>query len=367
MLLSEIKNVVKAMINNNLTDINLCLEGHQGIGKTQVLKQVAEECGWNYVAIYCAQTSTEDLLGMPKQIDLGNNEYETTYAKPVLFPKKENTIFVLEEINRAPLEVQQAVLQLLTDKKIGNHILPKNTLICCCINPTNSIYQTQELDSVFLNRMVKLNVETSTREFIEYAKTKNAHPDIIRFINSLNSEETFIYFTRVPDEQSIGEPLPSPRAWMLANSILQLERTISEPELYSMMSGALGKTCALKFLGTKDKLDTLIDVKSVLNDFHRIKNLDNVKEPVLYKLVKDLSEVLISNASLAELVTQYPYAVENVGLFIEHLCKERKALVTVLFSRINPTINTTLSVLIEEYQEKHSVNLYEMISEIFAK
>ena len=50
MLLSEIKNVVKQTALNGCK-VNLCLKGHQGIGKTQVLQQVAKELGWDYKAI----------------------------------------------------------------------------------------------------------------------------------------------------------------------------------------------------------------------------------------------------------------------------------------------------------------------------
>lgn len=330
MLLSEIKNVVKQTALNGCK-VNLCLKGHQGIGKTQVLQQVAKELGWDYKAIYCAQTSTEDLIGMPKIVENKDGTFSTEFAKPTLFPDKEGTIFVLEEINRAPLEVQQSVLQLLTDKKLGNFVLPRNTLICACINPTDSVYMTQELDSVFVNRMVTIEVETSTDEFCEYAKQRgDVNEDIINFISSLNSSQVPVHFTQIPTENTIGKPMPSPRTWMIANEILKLD--LKDMALAQMLTGALGKDTASQFLSTRKKLDKLITVDMIIKDFDKVEpKLKKQSDGTMLKTVNDFVDVLNNGDNV---VDYDDGEIVNMGKFIEYLYENHKALASMIYQKL---------------------------------
>lgn len=360
MLLSEIKAVVKELCQNGCK-VNLCLKGHQGIGKTQILQQVAKELGWHYQAIYCAQTSTEDLLGMPT-IDKSNPEKpRTLYAVPKLFPQEENTIFVLEEINRAPLEVQQSVLQLLTDKKIGDYELPKNTLVCACINPTDSIYMTQELDSVFINRMVTIEVETSVEEFCEYARTKDVNPDIINYIGSLNSSQAAIHFTPKPSENTIGKPMASPRTWMIANDILKLD--ISDSVLAQMLTGALGKETATNFLSMRHKLDKVLNVEAIIKNFEKVKDrLAKQGDGVMLKTVNDFSDVLNDKEKAS---TYSEDELNNMGKFIEYLYNNNKAHASMLFQKIKDlTKDSLLKRISKVYKSAEGKTIVALLTEV---
>lgn len=360
MLLSEIKSVVKELCQNGCK-VNLCLKGHQGIGKTQILQQVAKELGWDYKAIYCAQTSTEDLIGMPKIVDDGKGGLSTEFAKPTLFPDKENTIFVLEEINRAPLEVQQSVLQLLTDKKIGNFVLPKNTLICACINPTDSVYMTQELDSVFVNRMVTIDVETSIDEFCAYAEKKGVDPDIINYIGSLNSSQAAIHFTPKPSENTIGKPMASPRTWMIANDILKLD--VSDSVLTQMLIGALGKETATNFLQTRHKLDKVLNIEALIKSFDKLKSkLEKQSDGTMLKTVNDFADVL-NNKEKASMYTEAE--LQNMGKIIEYLYNNNKAQASMLFTKITDLSSTGLLKKIKKaYKTADGKTVVDLLTEV---
>lgn len=358
MLLSEIKKVVKAVALDGCK-INLLLEGHQGIGKTQILQQVANELGWDYKAVYCAQTSTEDLIGMP-WIDKIDNV--TRFAKPKLFPDKENTIFVLEEINRAPLEVQQAVLQFLTDKKLGDYVLPKNTLICACINPVDNVYQTQELDSVFINRLVKINVNTNQSEFIKYAKAMNVDPDIINFIDKLNSSESAIHFTQKPTMDTVSKPLPSPRAWMMVDKILKLGIE-SKQVLLDMIKGALGDETAVKFMQTRKKLEDVVSVNQIVSNFDKVKAaLEKQNSGTMHKTVTDFAELLTqkdTDYSDSELI--------NIGKFTDYICNDHKPLASLLYQKVTNVDDlkgTVYSKATTAYKKSNGVNLIAKLMSI---
>lgn len=361
MNLKQVKEMIGSMMDNEITDINICLEGHQGIGKTQILKQLADEKGWDYKAVYCAQTSTEDLMGMP-WIDKVENV--TRFARPKLFPDKPKTIFVLEEINRAPLEVQQSVLQLLTDKKIGDFVLPEKTLICSCINPTESMYQTQELDSVFINRLVKIPVTTSPKEWIEYAKSKGFNEDIIAFIKSLNKNEVPIYFTQLPSEKNIGKPIPSPRTWEIANKILNLN--LDDANLLSMLSGAIGEQAATRFLAVRTTLKNMVDCEDVFKDYSKVKSkINKLNDSEMYKLINDLTAKIKAIKTIEDYKDKYnDEGIKSLGDFILDLCNNHKAMVGVMLSNISPVEDKTLVEVFKQYEIDYGTNILVTVAEI---
>lgn len=361
MNLSQVKEMIGSLMDKEMTDINICLEGHQGIGKTQVLKQLAQEKGWDYKAIYCAQTSTEDLIGMP-WIDKVENV--TKFARPKLFPDRAKTVFVLEEINRAPLEVQQSILQLLTDKKIGDFILPEKTLICACINPTTSLYQTQELDSVFINRLVKIKVDISTKEWLKYAKSKHFNDDIIAFISSLNKEESKIHFSQLPNEKNIGKPIPSPRTWEIVNNILKMD--FSDENLLQMISGAIGEQTATKFFAIRNSLKNMIYYEDVITNYSNIQSkVSNLKDSEMYKLINDLTEKIKAIKTIEEFIDDYNLnGIKNICDFILNLCINNKALVGVMLSNISPIDSKVLVDIFNEYERIYNINILSKIAEI---
>ena len=361
MNLNQVKEMIGSMMDKEITDINICLEGHQGIGKTQILKQLAQEKGWDYKAIYCAQTSTEDLMGMP-WIDKVENV--TRFARPKLFPDKAKTVFVLEEINRAPLEVQQSVLQLLTDKKIGDFVLPDKTLICACINPTESMYQTQELDSVFINRLVKIPVTTSPKEFVEYAKSKGFEEDIIAFMNSLTKKEEAIYFAQLPSEKNIGKPIPSPRTWEIADKILKLN--LDDTKLLSMLSGAIGEQAATRFLAVRNTLKNMVNCEDIFKDYDSVKSkISNLNDSEMYKLINDLTHKIKSIKTIEDYKDKYSDdGIKNFGNFMLSLCNNNKAMVGVMLSNISPIEDKTTVDIFKQYESDYGVNLLSIIADI---
>src|SRR5215831_11393904 len=73
------------------------LEGHTGLGKSDILKQFAVAKGIGYICRDLSLMEPPDLVGMPKV----DHEW-TQFLPPKFLPMKGKGIFVMEEINRAP-------------------------------------------------------------------------------------------------------------------------------------------------------------------------------------------------------------------------------------------------------------------------
>src|SRR6201989_1410700 len=85
------------------------LEGATGIGKSELVAQLARKLGIAHTVLDLSLLEPPDLVGLPV-IEDGR----TRYALPRFLPRDGAGILMLEELNRAERYIQQPALQLLT-------------------------------------------------------------------------------------------------------------------------------------------------------------------------------------------------------------------------------------------------------------
>jgi MoxR-like ATPase len=93
------------------------LEGPTGIGKSEIVRQVADRLGVATVVLDLSLLEPPDLVGLPVI-----HEGRTTYALPSILPQAGAGILMLEELNRAERYIQQPALQLLTARRLTSTI-----------------------------------------------------------------------------------------------------------------------------------------------------------------------------------------------------------------------------------------------------
>ena len=113
------------------------LLGAPGIGKTQIMEQVARECGIGLVAYTITHHTRQSAIGLPL---ISKNEYggkaysvtEYTMSEIIasVYKKIEETglsegILFIDEINCVSETLAPAMLQFLQYKTFGNHEVPK--------------------------------------------------------------------------------------------------------------------------------------------------------------------------------------------------------------------------------------------------
>ena len=173
-----------------------------------------------------------------------NDSLKIHYQDKVWNTAGKRSVLFLDEMNRGHVSVLNASLQLILDKKLNSHVLPRvcgrDTLIVAAINPADGDYTTNEFDPALLDRFVTCSVEPDIKSFLAYAKTANLNNTITDF---LTQSPKFLHFT--PKDGGKG---PTPRSWAHLSQFLTALDQMPKGTMTSYFKGVLGDVVASEFL-----------------------------------------------------------------------------------------------------------------------
>jgi hypothetical protein len=223
-----------------------------------------------------------DLVGMPRVED-----GMTVWSKPSWVPgPDEKMILVLEELNRAPADVQQAIMQVLTENKIHMYELPSQTTIVVCINPSDSIYHVSELDPAMITRCIRLKLEADTDEWLTYAHTKKFDERVIQFV-SMHKE-----LLCKPIEKP---PCPIPRTWEILSDTLKIIPVESQNEIITGIVGAETAVIFQKFI--RENYNKPVSGREILDGYDKVREkLKKQRNDENWATSRDLSALINSIA-----------------------------------------------------------------------
>lgn len=174
-LLNRVPKLIERMFKSNL---NLFLWGDPGIGKTQSVEQFVEKMqeknkDFEYYYFPLASMEPSDLMGipMPEKADLyGKQITRTTWAIPKNLPMNPDGegLLYFDEFNNAPAAMQNAVQQLVQERRIGDYRLPKGYRIIAAGNQTGVNAYSTEIQAPVKDRFGHVYVKTNADVWFDY-------------------------------------------------------------------------------------------------------------------------------------------------------------------------------------------------------
>ena len=157
------------------------VRGRHGVGKSQVVYQLAKGLGLPVVERRASQMTEGDLLGLP------STDGNVTSWNPPEWYKTACThavVLFLDEVDRATSEVRQGIFELTDSRKLAGFTLHQDTLIFAAVNggEHGEQYQVGEMDPAELDRWTVFDVEPTTEDWLDWAGDV-VHPVIWNFIN----------------------------------------------------------------------------------------------------------------------------------------------------------------------------------------
>jgi len=255
--ISIIETSVKTLMNspeksNSLPAI--LLRGAPGVGKSTIVREVANRLGIGFVDIRLAQMERVDLCGLP---EVKNGE--TKWAVPSFWPTDKNSagIIFFDEITSAPADVQVAAYQVVLDRAISNsdYRLPDKWYIVAAGNRAIDKAVVKTMSSALANRFMHFELDVDTEDWNIWAVQHDIHPSVTGYIrykpqNLLKMEG-----------MNLEMGWPSPRSWERVSNIIPMFNS-DESVLRKTVYGLIGPAVGTEFM-----------------EFHRInKRFDDVLE-----------------------------------------------------------------------------------------
>ena len=214
---NEIKNTVQAYLSKDsfgeyeIESKNqrpLLLIGPPGIGKTQIMEQIAKECQIGLVSYTITHHTRQSAVGLPfiqeKEFQgktYSITEYTMSEIIASVYSKMEDTglkegILFIDEINCVSETLAPTMLQFLQNKTFGNQKVPSGWIIVAAGNPGEYNKSVRDFDVVTMDRIRYIHVETDYYVWKEYAISKHIHPMILSYLE-LKPRNFYIVSTSV--------------------------------------------------------------------------------------------------------------------------------------------------------------------------
>lgn len=319
----------------------ILLMGPPGIGKTQIMEQIAKECRIGLVAYTITHHTRQSAVGLPfiKEKVYGGKEFSVTeytmseiiasvYEK-IEQTKIEEGILFIDEINCVSETLAPTMLQFLQGKTFGNQKVPKGWIIVAAGNPPEYNKSVRDFDVVTLDRIKKIDVEENYDVWKEYAYKQGLHPAVISYLE-LRKENFYRIETTVD-----GKYFATARGWEDLSQLIQvyehLHKTIDRDVVYQYIQHRMIAKDFANYLELYYKYKEDYGIEDILAGEWNTATLQKVKAA---PFDEHLSIVSLLNGKLSELFESCHMMDAYVTKLYEYLIYYRENKVTSMLEDI---------------------------------
>ena len=255
--------------------------GAPGIGKSSIVESFAASLGLPCISMLGSQLAPEDIIGVPQVVD-----GKSVFCPPRIIAREEPYCLFLDELNACSLEVQKAFYSLIHDRRIGEYLLPKGSIIIGAGNRAQDNAIVKPMSSALINRMFHVELIASHRDWLAWAGQNGIHPHILEYIG-LRPDHLW----RQPPKTE--EPFSTPRSWhILSDAMHSYGDNITEKQVEVLASGCLSPQHAIQFLAFIKQIRNRYALSAILNGEQRWPDKPEERD-VLYFLAQSFKAQLI--------------------------------------------------------------------------
>jgi len=305
----------------------LFLTAEPGVAKSAIMRTIAKKMDFQYFDIRLSMVDEIDVGLFPyrkeMELDLEDATGETTkkilsvmsYAIPewAYMSNLKPTIIHFEELNRAPLAVRNAALQILLERAIGTSFKFNQNVYMVSSGNLGEMDGTdvEEFDRALNNRLIHYKHTLTLPEWIEDFAKDNVHQVIVNFLKS--NEEHFLH-SYDEKRSKTQESYATPRSWtflsdyIVNNYGMQSSITDFIDDVRELGASYIGDGANSRFIRYLDE-SLKFGINDLLNRYDEIK--DQLKD-----LTRDKKSELLNSLKQKNILDFNAKQKENVKRFI---------------------------------------------------
>ena len=232
------------------------LWGPPGVGKSQIIAQIARRHGVPLIDLRLSQMEPTDLRGIPFR-----SGDRVEWSVPALLPDAARHgprgILFLDEITSAPPTVTAAAYQLILDRRLGEYRVPDGWVIFAAGNRYGDRGVTYVMSAPLANRFTHYEIEPNLDDWVEWAHAAAIDPRVIAFLRFRPDLLFDFDLARNP------VAFPSPRTWEYAHRALV--KFDGSPELMlDALQACVGPAAGVEFKAFLDNMHELPDIDAIV-------------------------------------------------------------------------------------------------------
>lgn len=246
-------------------DTSVLLRGPHGIGKSQVVRQVASAFKLPVIDRRLSQMTEGDMVGLP------STDGEVTRFNPPDWYKRacETPVALfLDELNRATPEVMQAAFQVVLDRELNGWKLHPETRVYAAVN-ASAAYTVNEMDPALLDRFWTIDLTPTVADWLAWAEDTGAiHDNVTSFIKQ---NEKWLDTPKGAEPSTVS---PSRRSWERLSAALVKAGVVDQPDgalFYPLCLGFVGTEATIAFHGHVKTLDRQVSGEEIVNKYPEVK------------------------------------------------------------------------------------------------
>ena len=233
------------------------LWGTRGVGKSSIVRQVADHFGVPLVDLRLTTIEPVDIRGA---IYADDSQGKTVWFPPEFLPTVDQPegILFLDELTAADQRLQISAYSLILDRRVGHYRLPDGWQVIAAGNASFHGAVSHDMGTALADRMFHFNVQTVIDAFLSHAVARGFAPEVMAYLK-VRPDKLDDTQTQLANDHLIGA---SPRGWEDISNVLR--SGLSEQAKRVYVQGRIGAANAAEFFGVLKEIQAGVDVIALL-------------------------------------------------------------------------------------------------------
>ena len=219
----------------------LLIHSSPGIGKSSIVRQVAEKLGIQCVDVRLSEIEPVDIRGLPS---VDKDQGVMKWNAPDFWPRDPNSkgIIFLDEITSCDKSTQVAAYELILDRKIGDfYKVPDGWYIVSAGNLATDRAVALTMSSALANRFLHVELRPDAQVWLKWGYQSHLHSSVLGFIE-FRPEHLFNM-----EKENLERGWPSPRSWEKVSQMVEMYQG-NLPLLSKIVYGLVGPAKGIEFM-----------------------------------------------------------------------------------------------------------------------